>query len=632
MTFALNLPGAIAEALARQMQFLTIERADGFLAVSSLDDLAAATGANLIAAGLGLRSSPGSNTLSADLELLLRARASGVDAPMVLLSILSLEDVVPLLPSDPVEAGHAALPLDSAGAAYLRLPADPKAVLKAVEMAHQTGTIPSVAEVRHRLRLVEYAEQLRRFRHDEKNHLAALRVLHGGLLSGELPRRLYGAVLDALTEASEPDIRRLIEEHQYRLLEIGEEAILEQTTPAPLNHKGLLIDDEWAAPEWHAILNGIVRYSVGVDLQPFTLVREGLGEAIRRKDLDLVILDLHFKGQEMSGLDALVEMHDKRPDLPVLVLTADDYEYTARQCAKLGAWYFLKELRDDALPTKDAAYYRAFIKSIRQALSGARGRAAVAAADWLRRRLPADDRTARYVELAASTLAHPRLSLTASGLALEALVQDHYGQVLSGREWTLDSALNMLSAAGDLSQPASDLLYCCKNLRNAAVHEETAAAEGITPLDAEIAIWALIAGCRAAKAMSGWGDGPMWQAQTWIGRLLRQCAAAGAGQEVSMLTAATRHVNRDWRKAVTDLQRALGHFLPYVDRGGNVRRERFDSFVRGIPALQRDERVRAELARQRCLMTGATEWDDCMIEAVAALTGIAVRLARLKVS
>ncbi len=72
-----------------------------------------------------------------------------------------------------------------------------------------------------------------------------------------------------------------------------------------------------------------------------------------------------------------------------------------------------------------------------------------------------------------------RLSLAASGLALQALLQHTFGHVLAGREWTVDDALGTICGNRTSNHPASDLAYCCKNLRNAAVHEELTGSEGV---------------------------------------------------------------------------------------------------------------------------------------------------------
>ncbi len=115
------------------------------------------------------------------------------------------------------------------------------------------------------------------------------------------------------------------------------------------------------------------------------------------------------------------------------------------------------------------------------------------------------------------------------------------------------------------------------------------------------------------------------------GRLARQCRAAISNDKRAGFIAAVRRIQGNRRKAAQDLQQALRAFVPYADRAGNVSMTRFDAFVADIDSLLGEERTRAELTRQRCLLTGLHEWEAYRIEAVAALAGIAVRLAGITV-
>ena len=62
---------------------------------------------------------------------------------------------------------------------------------------------------------------------------------------------------------------------------------------------------------------------------------EGLSLAGEHQDLDLVFLDLALPG--MGGMAAIVEFGRKRPDVPVIVLTASDDPQKVRQAFELGA-------------------------------------------------------------------------------------------------------------------------------------------------------------------------------------------------------------------------------------------------------------------------------------------------------
>ncbi|HSV82216.1 MAG TPA: response regulator transcription factor [Ramlibacter sp.] len=54
---------------------------------------------------------------------------------------------------------------------------------------------------------------------------------------------------------------------------------------------------------------------------------------------DLMILDLQMPGY--SGVDSLTEVRRRRPDVPVLILSANDDPAVVRECIDLGAYGFL---------------------------------------------------------------------------------------------------------------------------------------------------------------------------------------------------------------------------------------------------------------------------------------------------
>jgi DNA-binding NarL/FixJ family response regulator len=68
-----------------------------------------------------------------------------------------------------------------------------------------------------------------------------------------------------------------------------------------------------------------------------------LGAALARLDAGLVaglmILDLQMPGY--SGLDSLMEVRTRRPEVPVLILSANDDPAVVRECIELGAFGFL---------------------------------------------------------------------------------------------------------------------------------------------------------------------------------------------------------------------------------------------------------------------------------------------------
>jgi DNA-binding NarL/FixJ family response regulator len=54
---------------------------------------------------------------------------------------------------------------------------------------------------------------------------------------------------------------------------------------------------------------------------------------------DLMILDLQMPGY--SGLDSLTEVRRRRPEVPVLILSANDDPATVRECIDMGAYGFV---------------------------------------------------------------------------------------------------------------------------------------------------------------------------------------------------------------------------------------------------------------------------------------------------
>jgi DNA-binding NarL/FixJ family response regulator len=64
---------------------------------------------------------------------------------------------------------------------------------------------------------------------------------------------------------------------------------------------------------------------------------------------ELIVLDLNMPGSQ--GLDALRTMRARRPDVPVLVLSANEDPRTVRECVDLGAYGFVpKSAPVDMLP------------------------------------------------------------------------------------------------------------------------------------------------------------------------------------------------------------------------------------------------------------------------------------------
>jgi DNA-binding NarL/FixJ family response regulator len=73
-------------------------------------------------------------------------------------------------------------------------------------------------------------------------------------------------------------------------------------------------------------------------------------------DPDVVIMDLSMP--DLSGIDAMKRIHERRPDLPVVILTAHADEGVEREAREAGARGFLPKgtgLRDLVLAVHEAA-------------------------------------------------------------------------------------------------------------------------------------------------------------------------------------------------------------------------------------------------------------------------------------
>jgi DNA-binding NarL/FixJ family response regulator len=110
----------------------------------------------------------------------------------------------------------------------------------------------------------------------------------------------------------------------------------------PLKTRILLADD-------HAVVRRGLRLVLDAepDLEVVAEVGDG-AEGVRRgleKDVDLAILDVSMP--RMTGLQATRELHRRRPDLPILILSMHDNEQYLYEALRAGAsGYVLKSVVD----------------------------------------------------------------------------------------------------------------------------------------------------------------------------------------------------------------------------------------------------------------------------------------------
>ena len=119
----------------------------------------------------------------------------------------------------------------------------------------------------------------------------------------------------------------------------------------------LIVDD-------HAILRGGLKEIMMRELQSITCgeaenAQQALAQ-VQSRDWDLVILDIAMPGR--IGLDVLGELRQRRPKLPVLILSAHSEDEFGKQALRAGAsGYLIKESAPEEL-----------VKAIRKVLAGGR--------------------------------------------------------------------------------------------------------------------------------------------------------------------------------------------------------------------------------------------------------------------
>jgi two-component system, NtrC family, response regulator HydG len=114
-----------------------------------------------------------------------------------------------------------------------------------------------------------------------------------------------------------------------------------------LGHSGgtaciLVIDDDAVACEF--LQEALLR--AGYEVRTLTSAQEALGEDLAR--YDLLLSDIRMPG--IDGLEFLRRVHERRPQLPVILMTAFGSLDTTMEALRLGAWdYISKPFSPDAI-------------------------------------------------------------------------------------------------------------------------------------------------------------------------------------------------------------------------------------------------------------------------------------------
>jgi len=108
------------------------------------------------------------------------------------------------------------------------------------------------------------------------------------------------------------------------------ESLMQDSEP----HILIVDDDSLLAEYWKTLLEGYdyERVTVCIDSREV----ESLFE---REDFDVVLLDLHLP--YISGQSLLIKLHEEHPDIPIIIITAEEKVDTAVECMKAGAFDFM---------------------------------------------------------------------------------------------------------------------------------------------------------------------------------------------------------------------------------------------------------------------------------------------------
>jgi DNA-binding NarL/FixJ family response regulator len=101
--------------------------------------------------------------------------------------------------------------------------------------------------------------------------------------------------------------------------------------------KILLIDDHTLFRDGMRLL--LRRLDEGISIMEAGSCQDGLNLAEAAEDLDLVLLDLGLP--DMPGAEGLRVLRERRPDIPVVVLSATEDRQTVMQALELGAMGFI---------------------------------------------------------------------------------------------------------------------------------------------------------------------------------------------------------------------------------------------------------------------------------------------------
>jgi len=103
----------------------------------------------------------------------------------------------------------------------------------------------------------------------------------------------------------------------------------------------LFVDDD--AQSWSSTLEPVL-CEAGWEWRSSESVRHAI-QLLRKEDFGLVLLDLGFPGERLTGPQAVLEVRKRAPDVPIIVFTgtAPSDLQTAVECVRAGAWDYLSK-------------------------------------------------------------------------------------------------------------------------------------------------------------------------------------------------------------------------------------------------------------------------------------------------
>lgn len=183
-------------------------------------------------------------------------------------------------------------------------------------------------------------------RHRFVGRRAAVRLLQGAFLAGELIPPAYETALKELSSAESVTLD--VKGHVKDLARYHGAFPRNSTRKLSdiLKEKGnlLVIDDQVYDAGWKVLFDRVLPGQTWYAVTP----EDALHQVESDSDgLALVLLDLQLPDDPEQGLQVLREIKREHPDLPVVIFSAKDEIPLARRCLRAGADdYFVKELGD----------------------------------------------------------------------------------------------------------------------------------------------------------------------------------------------------------------------------------------------------------------------------------------------